>query len=84
MYKITITTLLVGTIDNTGVHHPHGNIQTWTIPPEVANFVIQPPTHRARAAARPRDVYLLKGKSLFVGSVCDVEKLVTTGLHAAV
>ncbi|RYE21854.1 MAG: hypothetical protein EOP45_09050 [Sphingobacteriaceae bacterium] len=37
-----------------GVHHPHGNIQTWIIPPEVANFVIQPPTHRARAAGRPK------------------------------
>ena len=33
---------------------------------------------------RRRDVYLLKGKSLFVGSVRGVEKLVTTGLHAAV
>ena len=33
---------------------------------------------------RGRDVYLLKGKSLLVGRVRNVERFVTTGLHAAI
>ncbi|RYE20793.1 MAG: hypothetical protein EOP45_10500 [Sphingobacteriaceae bacterium] len=37
-----------------GVHHPHGDISSWNIPPEVENIKVLPPQHKARAAGRPK------------------------------
>ena len=36
------------------VHHPHCDISSWVIPPEVENIVVLPPEHAARAAGRPK------------------------------